>query len=76
MKIKPIKKTYVYRIEDFTQDLKVALIQSERELGYIWEGSSFYDVSDDVEVEFTLLEHLQKRLNEYQEEIKKRAFLE
>lgn len=76
MRIKPIKKTYNYKNEDFTQPVKDALIEEERNAGYIWDATTFYSVSEDVEIEFTLLEYLQKRLDKEREEIKKKAFLE
>lgn len=76
MNIKPFKKTYNYKTEDFTQAVKDALIEEERNAGYIWDATTFYGVSDDIEIEFTLLEHLQKRLDKEREEIKKKAFLE
>lgn len=55
--IKPFKKTLSFKIEGFTNEVRKAVVQAEHEQGYFWDGTTCYEISGDVEMEFVEMEY-------------------
>lgn len=55
--IKPFKKTLSFKIEGFTKAVRESIIKAEHEQGYFWDGTTCYEISGDVEMEFVEMEY-------------------
>ncbi len=73
--IKPFKKTLSFKIEGFTKAVRESIIQAEHEQGYFYDALTCYEISGDVEMEFTEMEYQieknKKQQAEYEKYLKK-----
>ena len=72
--MKPFKKTLSYKLDEFTDEIRQAIIEQEHDNGYFFDGFTCYSVSGDGEMEFVEMEwqiaENKKQQAEYEEYLK------